>query len=441
MAGIDVFLFSILNDFLVGLFFLVFFEYFLRPKDVPLKHRLGFYGLGLLAVYLLFRNNLSLANLGGVILLLLYATSFYKDSFILKVLCFLIIGTMQYLSEITLLIILASTKNQVYLQYYAQSHKEYELFSGITACLILIGFHWAVKKKFFPKRIYLHGLSRTHRVILLAVLFILQFFSYLSDVSLEANQNIAINLSTSFLLTTILMLIMTITVVVTLIYKQNKNGQLEYQSKILENQLAMQMLHYETIEKNYSEVRRTKHDLLNHLICLEDLIKNQEIQQALNYIHDLQGSLTTAEKHQITGNSIADAILSDKKARFSDFGCSLHFEGQLPTHQFIDPRALCIVISNSLDNAYEATAQVETPEERIISMKSYVRQNHWVYMIENPHNNPQIDKDKLHTTKEDTSTHGLGFKSILSIVEDLNGHTDVTATPTTFKLEVVIPTT
>lgn len=83
---------------------------------------------------------------------------------------------------------------------------------------------------------------------------------------------------------------------------------------------------------------------------------------------------------------------------------------------------LCIILSNALDNALEACAQIEDVEERFVTLKITETPESLVISVVNP-----VEKESVRrcltfvSTKKDGANHGIGLKSIRSTAEKYRG--------------------
>ena len=86
----------------------------------------------------------------------------------------------------------------------------------------------------------------------------------------------------------------------------------------LELQLKNQIQHYIAIEENNMRLKRYRHDMANHWIVINRLIKDKKIEESEIYSSKMVKELSFQENWIIdTGNPVLDAILSEKiqKAR------------------------------------------------------------------------------------------------------------------------------
>lgn len=79
-------------------------------------------------------------------------------------------------------------------------------------------------------------------------------------------------------------------------------------NKILENQVQIQLKHYEKSEKINTEIRRFRHDYNNHMNCMKSLVQSGRYDELMDYINNISDAFPQSGFLYNTGNYIADAF-------------------------------------------------------------------------------------------------------------------------------------
>lgn len=189
-------------------------------------------------------------------------------------------------------------------------------------------------------------------------------------------------------------------------------------NELLENQVRIQINHYEKREKINTEIRKFKHDYINHINCIKSLIKAEKYIEASEYLNNISAVFPADSFLYNTGNYISDAILSDKQENVRKERITISFSGTIPS--FINNIDLCIILSNAVDNAIEASLAVEN--EKNIEVFGGYRHGYFILTVKNPTVNI-IDKNQELpcTTKSDSLYHGIGLQNIKAAVKKYNG--------------------
>lgn len=181
------------------------------------------------------------------------------------------------------------------------------------------------------------------------------------------------------------------------------------------NYLKAQTQYYETVEKSNSEIRKIRHDMRNQLTVLTLLLENKDYARMTTYLEEINDSVQTAGTGIYNGNTIADAILFDKKNKALEAGCNLKIERSF-TYTGMSAVDTCAIVGNILDNAIEASSQM-------------------------PSENREIT---LAFSKTDKKNHGFGLLSIREAVARYNGEVKLSCEHVendlySFNIEIIIP--
>lgn len=181
--------------------------------------------------------------------------------------------------------------------------------------------------------------------------------------------------------------------------------------------------YYITQAQTLEEMRRFRHDYKNMLSGLKVLIDSGEYKRASEYLSSIATRFDGMSKKSVSysDNMLADAVLQSLARRCESAGVT--FSGSLSIGKEIplgDPE-LCTVLSNLADNAFEAVQKV--PEgERFITFTGSRRVKWLTITVENSYDGVLFtDRGSIVTRKEDRVMHGLGLKSICSIVDAVPG--------------------
>ena len=92
------------------------------------------------------------------------------------------------------------------------------------------------------------------------------------------------------------------------------NQKRYYEQKALENEYYLQaeLRYFQARQKDQEAVRRLRHDMKNHLFCIQELLARGEEQELSAYLEDLNTRLFKNAGDISLGNDIADAICWEK---------------------------------------------------------------------------------------------------------------------------------
>ena len=205
--------------------------------------------------------------------------------------------------------------------------------------------------------------------------------------------------------------------VVILIWQGNQKDYYQYMTTIGEHYLQAELRHFRAYQERETRVRKMRHDMRNHLLCLRELAENGKTEQIKEYLGELSGALRETEQTVYSGNEIADAIINEKEVLARAGGVRISLEGRLPEEITIKATDLCTIFANALDNALEA---VKDLEEKWIDIR--IRQQGRMLFI--TFRNPTEEKEVVppgSTRKEDPENHGFGILNMTYAAKKYQG--------------------
>ena len=209
-----------------------------------------------------------------------------------------------------------------------------------------------------------------------------------------------------------------------------------------ESFLNAQKDYYEMKQTSDTEIRRIRHDMKNHLICIRELAAQHKYDELENYVGEISAAVKDADRLIHTGSGIIDAIVNEKAALAKKAGVRFEWEGTISGLE-ISAVDSCTLVSNLLDNALEACDVVDVAD-RFISL-TFRRSEHFLFMIcENSSARVvEMSGGRPLTTKSDKLNHGFGIRNIARCVEKYGGELKLSSELKdgipTFTAQAIIP--
>ncbi|MCC5911278.1 MAG: GHKL domain-containing protein [Clostridiaceae bacterium] len=212
-------------------------------------------------------------------------------------------------------------------------------------------------------------------------------------------------------------------------------GALVYQEKKqllkIEHVYKSQQEYIQNMETIMNIIRREKHDFSNHLSTIHAMCvlnKPNTPEKIKAYIDKLANSLHSSYRYFNTGNDFIDGLLA-VKSNFA-FNHNIHFEVdfEIPlNHLSVEDENLISILSNIIDNAFDAIATDEDTENKVVSICTYAEDHRHYLSVSN--NGPMISKeniDKIFSNGYSSKTnnkgdHGLGLYIVKQLIEKNNG--------------------
>jgi hypothetical protein len=188
------------------------------------------------------------------------------------------------------------------------------------------------------------------------------------------------------------------------------------------NQLIAQ--NYQELYENRKEIARRIHDFNHHIKALEVLASQEQAEKTAQYTRSLLKTSYAEKNFCKSGNDIIDAVINCKAAEAEVLSVPFQYSVDLPRPIEIDPVDVCAILSNQIDNAFEASQHILDGTKRDISVKIWVKSDSTLFFrVENYVDaDPLISNPNLHTTKANAhELHGLGLQNIADTAKKYGG--------------------
>ncbi len=221
------------------------------------------------------------------------------------------------------------------------------------------------------------------------------------------------------------------TVIFPLLYQMGRSAKLSEEN----SQLRARGEYYQSIEAQQQEIRKLKHDLMNHLTVIATYLDLGENEKAVDYLKEIGTRFAELTK-QYTPNTLINAILNFKHQKAAAEGIELCIKADLESKLEIDETDLCTLIANSLDNAIEAV-----PPDKKIILELLEDEDRLLFSVTNRYENKITTNPdgSFVSSKDDKQNHGLGIKNIEEAVERMKGKISITAKDGIFRVYAEVP--
>lgn len=190
---------------------------------------------------------------------------------------------------------------------------------------------------------------------------------------------------------------------------------------LLESNYAMLKEQLTVQNQTSQKLSKIRHDIKNHLININMLISNGEInnaQQLLKQINEETNNISI-ELSQTTNNSIIDSIVLYKASLCENKNIQFEYSLEPLPNIKINIIDLSSALSNLLDNAIEASNKTNNP---FVNLKIFVYKGYLTFVVKNSFSGEISDNNnKLITLKKDFKNHGYGTEIINEIAEKYEG--------------------
>lgn len=214
-----------------------------------------------------------------------------------------------------------------------------------------------------------------------------------------------------------------------------KQADIERNQELFKQQIKAQSKHLDEILITQKQVKKLRHDLVNHNISLRAYFENQDYVSGLEYLNGINQNSIFSDNIIETGNVALDAIMNTKKSIALSKDIEFATKIQIPENIFVDAIDICIIFGNALDNCIEACEKIENGPKRI-SVSIIYEDESLICKIVNTA--AKSNSKFLHTTKSDDKNHGFGIGNIESALAKYKNICRFKQTDTEFILSFII---
>ena len=162
-----------------------------------------------------------------------------------------------------------------------------------------------------------------------------------------------------------------------------------------------------------------RHDLRHHMTFLQNCITDNKPEQALEYIHQICTDLDNSRVIRYCENDTLNLILASYAAQAEASGIDLKLSVTAADFSRFQITDLCSLFANALENAIHACENIPPSKKRYISLRVYEKNNRICIQLVNNYIQDPVFENEIPISHE--PDHGIGVKSMISVVEKYHG--------------------
>lgn len=214
-----------------------------------------------------------------------------------------------------------------------------------------------------------------------------------------------------------------------------KKQEIQQYSDLMKMQLLSVEKEIEQVKQNRQKLSILRHDMRHHLNIILTQLQNDNAKKAVDYIREIGDIYDDTTIVTYCKNEIVNSVISIYHARFADrditLNCNISIGEVLPCTD----TAMCTILSNALENSMHALEEMDM-ENKWVNLSISEKKNHILFQIENPIF--QIPKFVNGIPTSEKKGHGIGVRSIVYYVEQLNGQCHFSVSDRSFILRIII---
>ena len=176
---------------------------------------------------------------------------------------------------------------------------------------------------------------------------------------------------------------------------------------------------YRILNEKQKELRAFRHDIKGHILAMRRMAAQGSSQELAAYLEKWAG-LQEETFYISSNNIIGDAIFNFYYDKGCREGIEVKVMGKFLQDMDVAETDLCIVLTNTVSNAYEAALKCGKGSIVTIELSQFCGKA--MIVITNPvKEEPKIQGGIMSTTKADKELHGLGISNTMKALEKYDG--------------------
>ena len=213
--------------------------------------------------------------------------------------------------------------------------------------------------------------------------------------------------------------------------------RLQKEKDDLERIVDQQKHQYEITRDMIERINEHCHDIKHQIHSVSSSMDNELLKE---YLGTLADHVMVYDMAIRTGNKALDTVLMEKGLLCREKQIQWICMADGSKMSFIKPCDIYAVFGNLIDNAIEATENLEDTEKRVINVRVTTHESLMMIEVENLYEGDLHFEGNLPvTTKENRERHGYGMRSVEYIVGTYGGTFTMQAEDSVFRTRILIP--
>lgn len=205
---------------------------------------------------------------------------------------------------------------------------------------------------------------------------------------------------------------------VLIVYTHYKKTKAEIDLDTMEILNQKEVEYYDNLSQSIMQARKYRHDFKNALTTLSYLLANSGTkEEAQKMLSEMQINLESTKITYYCDNVVANAVFSDKIKQAEKNGIEFDILANIPAEISVTSLALCKILTNLIDNAFEACSKGEKP---FVKLDAWLDGEYlYIKCVNSMATMPTKKDQKLISSKK--GDHGHGISIVKAIAEENGG--------------------
>ncbi len=217
-----------------------------------------------------------------------------------------------------------------------------------------------------------------------------------------------------FLLVLLLMFFTYATMFVSLYRQLLLNRKRESERSISEQKHSLELQ-----LENQQQIRKLKHDMKTHTATLSGLLSAGKLEEAAAYLKNVESEMEPVVQ-PFCANAYLNAVFSHYFRQFQKLDMKLRLNIQI-SEEDLPYMELCQILSNALENAWEASAELPRSERSASLQMKYSREYLLIRVKNKCREDLCVEKGTVPKSSKKDPGHGFGLATIQEMAASLAG--------------------
>ena len=208
--------------------------------------------------------------------------------------------------------------------------------------------------------------------------------------------------------------------------KLQQNFRLSTEISLLEQEEHSLNRYVEEAKTRYDETKSFRHDIRNHIAVVKNLLQSGKLEEAVSYMEDMDDMAEKMSFPCSTNNPVVDILVGNKLGIAKSMGIDVDCSLLLPYPCSLRDIDICIVLSNTLDNAIQAVKRMDAGMEKYIRVSGRIQGDFFMMEIENSFHGKGAFKK------------GTGLSNVKKVAEKYGGAMSIETQENKFVLHVLL---
>ncbi|MCI9416940.1 MAG: GHKL domain-containing protein [Eubacterium sp.] len=228
-----------------------------------------------------------------------------------------------------------------------------------------------------------------------------------------------------------------------IVYIKNTHERMEQLLRTEQLLKEAQVNYYKQNLKKETDTRKYRHDMVNHLVYLQEILSINRLDDAKSYLKSILGGFKKIQNtYYVLGHEMIDTIMNYFFGMLPK-DTEIVLKGRCAVNINMEDADICTIFSNLFQNAVEEITENRICNAKII-VEVYKGDQYINYIIKNSihaqFDNNDINKNGLPKShKSDAKSHGIGMINVKRAIEKYNGRFEWIQKEDYFSVNVVLP--